>query len=145
MARAVRISRTGRLALRALGGLFFLVGLAGIVLPLLPTVVFWILAALCWARSAPDWHRRLTAHPRYGAPIAGFLDHGVVPRQAKGYALTAIVLSGAVSSLALAGPTWLLLSLWVVLAAVSVWILSRPEPDATLTTGRDRAARRREG
>ncbi len=122
------LGRAGQIALRVLGGVFFVAGLVGIVLPLVPTVAFWILAALCWTQSAPDWRRRLTEHPRYGAAIGGFLEQGVVPRQAKGYAVAAIGLSGLLSSLALAGSPGMLAALWTLLVSVSAWLVTRPEP-----------------
>lgn len=56
--RALR-ARTTTIALRVGGALFFAVGAVGIVVPLLPTVVFWILAVWCWSVSAPAWSERL--------------------------------------------------------------------------------------
>ncbi len=127
------LGRAGQIALRVLGGVFFVAGLVGIVLPLVPTVAFWILAALCWTQSAPDWRRRLTEHPRYGAAIGGFLEQGVVPRQAKGYAVATIALSGLLSSLMLASSPWVLAALWTLLVSVSIWLVTRPEPTAPET------------
>jgi hypothetical protein len=107
-----------------------MVGLAGVALPLLPTVVFWVLAALCWANSAPHWRRRLTAHPRYGAPIEEFLSGGTIPRRAKGYAVTGILFSGGLSSVALASFPRAVALLWALLAGVMGWLVTRPEPTA---------------
>jgi hypothetical protein len=56
-----------------------------------------------------------------------------VPRQAKGYAVAAIGLSGLLSSLALAGSPWLLAALWTLLVSVSVWLVTRPEAAASET------------
>jgi len=142
------LSRAGMIALRLLGVVFFLAGLAGIVLPLVPTVAFWILAALCWSRSAPGWRQRLTEHARYGAVIGAFLDHGVVPRTAKGYAVAAIHASGVLSSLALSDSAWALAVLWTVLALVSAWLVTRPEPTSARPTqppGRSLDTARAEG
>ncbi len=41
----------------ALGGVSFLLGTAGIVLPLLPTVPFYLLTAFCFAKGSTKFHQ----------------------------------------------------------------------------------------
>ena len=48
-----------RLAVLSCGYLFFAMGLIGAVLPVLPSTVFWILAAICFARSSPRMYQRI--------------------------------------------------------------------------------------
>lgn len=102
----------------ALGGL-------GILLPVLPTVPFLLLAAFCFARSNPAWERRLLDHPRWGPPIVEWRQRGAIGRSAKLAALTALVAS-AVLGLALLAFPWS----WIPAAAcafVGLWIWTRPE------------------
>jgi len=62
-----------RWCLMALGWLAFATGILGIVLPLLPTTPFMLLAAALFARSSPRFHRWLLAHPWFGPPIEDWL------------------------------------------------------------------------
>jgi uncharacterized protein len=49
-------------------------GVIGIPTPLLPTTPFLLLAAFCFARSSPRWHRWLLTHRLLGPYIHAFRD-----------------------------------------------------------------------
>ena len=59
-----------------LGWLSLVVGAIGIVVPLLPTVPFVILAAFLFARGSPALERRLLEHPRFGHHIVLWRTRG---------------------------------------------------------------------
>lgn len=112
-------------SLQLLGLLCFAIGTVGIVLPVLPTTIFWILAVYCFGKSSPELRERILSHPRLGATIRGFVDHGVIPRKAKQAALLGILGSFLLSALVL--PVVPLLLLLLLLTAVVAYIVSRPE------------------
>ena len=58
-------------------------GFIGMVLPLMPTTVFWIVAAACYSKSSPARFRRLIGRGRTGRVIKDFLDHGVISARGK--------------------------------------------------------------
>ena len=101
------------------------VGLAGAVLPVLPTVPFILLAAYAAARGSPRLHRRLLADPRFGPAIRDWRAHGAVSRRAKWLA-SASMAASALLLVALApraspfGITFM--------ALVALWLWRRPEP-----------------
>ncbi|MDF0534252.1 YbaN family protein [Shewanella sp. A32] len=54
----------------SLGIISLALGIAGIVLPLLPTVPFVLLSGYCFARSSPVLHRWLHKHPWFAQPLS---------------------------------------------------------------------------
>jgi uncharacterized protein len=105
-------------------GLFGL-GLVGIVVPVMPTTVFWILAALCFARSSPAMHRRILTWPGIGATVGLFLQHGAIGRRSKIVALGGI-LTGAVLLWLTSPGSAVLGAAGVVFAGSALFILTRP-------------------
>ncbi|MDJ0943245.1 MAG: YbaN family protein [Kiloniellales bacterium] len=102
-------------------------GIVGIFVPLLPTTPLVILAAFCFARSSQRLHGWLTQHPRFGPPIEAWRRHGAISRAGKQLSVLAMLVV-LLLSLALSVP-WEVLGIQaVVLAAVAVFILSRPLP-----------------
>ena len=75
-----------RLLFQLVGYVFFSVGFAGMLLPVLPTTIFWIVAAACFAKSAPGMYRRILAW--LGAAIEDYLERGLIGPRSKTVALT---------------------------------------------------------
>ena len=101
-------------------------GAAGIVLPLVPTTPFMLLAAFCFARSSPRFHDWLVNHPRFGPPIQDWRREGAISRPAKRLAVVAIAAAFLIS-LAIGVPTYALVVQAAVLTCVSLFILTRPD------------------
>lgn len=101
-------------------------GLIGVVLPLVPTTVFLILAAYAFARSSPRLHTWLVEHPRFGASIVNWQQHRSISRNAKWAAVSVMALSLGVSWFVGVGDLVLGLQA-LVLGTVAVFILSRPD------------------
>ena len=109
------------------GGTALVLGLAGIVLPLLPTTPFLLLAAFCFARASPRLEMWLVEHPRFGPPIRDWRAEGAISTRGKVAALLAIGVTFAIS-LALGLPGMVLLIQAAVLGAVVLFLLTRPTP-----------------
>lgn len=65
------------------GILAVILGVIGIVLPLLPTTPFILVAAFCFSRSSKTLHTYLVTHPVFGKLISDWENHGVIPLKAK--------------------------------------------------------------
>lgn len=118
--------RLGKSAWAALGYLNLALGLIGAVTPLLPTTVFILMAAACFARSHPQLEQRLLDHPRFGPAIRDWRTYRGMRRQTKRVALLAMALSFSIS-LALLGQLPLLQAMLAALwLGLSVWIWHLP-------------------
>jgi len=101
-------------------------GAVGIILPLLPTVPFLLLAALCFAKSSDATHNWLITHKTLGPPIQDWRQNGAIRKPAKIMATGCIIVAFSVSFL-LGISWWALILLAFVLLCVSIFIWSRPE------------------
>ena len=81
----------------ALGLLFLLLGGIGVVLPLLPTTPFVILAAACFARSSPRMHGWLLHSELFGPMLQDWENNKCVSRRVKRLALFMMVVVGGIS------------------------------------------------
>ncbi len=127
-------SRLGRIVYGLLGFVFLGLGIAGYVVPVLPGTVFILLAAWAFFRSNERMYRWVLTHPRFGPTIRDYRAGYGIRRRIKVYAITLIVISVGLSTLAIDG-TWLRVFL-VALAAVGVvFILTRPTTENVLNQG----------
>ena len=80
-------------------GIFF-VGLAGlgVVLPLLPTTPFLLVATACFAKSSPCFHQKLLNNKVFGPLITNWRETRSIPKKAKVIALLSVVLTMIYSS-----------------------------------------------
>ncbi|MEM8916190.1 MAG: YbaN family protein [Pseudomonadota bacterium] len=111
----------------ALGLVSLGIGLVGIVLPILPTTVFLLLAAYCFARGSERLHTWLIEHKRFGPPIEDWRREGAISRRAKRAAVIAIIAAFLVSVFAGFSAGVLAIQA-VILAAVTWFIVTRPAP-----------------
>lgn len=85
-----------RVVLIGAGWVAIALGILGVVLPLVPTTPFVLLAAACFARSSPRLHRRLL-ESRLGPLLVQWRERRSVPRGAKRKAYALVVVSFTVS------------------------------------------------
>jgi uncharacterized protein len=109
------------------GCLSLIAGAIGVVLPLLPTTPFLLLAAFCFARGSTRLHNWLISHPRLGPPIEQWRRHGAISRRGKGLAVIAMAVAFGIS-VVLAVPLYALWLQLAVLCLVALFILTRPNP-----------------
>lgn len=107
-------------------------GSIGVVLPLLPTVPFVILAAFCFARSSPRLEAWLLDHHFFGSHILNWRERRAITKRGKWSALVAFAVSVVVALIFVKMP-WNLIPVAAALIG-GTWIWTRNEPDAERDT-----------
>jgi uncharacterized protein len=101
------------------------VGLAvlGMLLPLMPTTVFLLAAAYCYARSSERFHTWLMNNRLFGSYISNYkAGNGISARQ-KAFTVITLWLSIGFSIWAISARFWATLLLLVIATAVTVHVL----------------------
>lgn len=114
-------------------------GTVGIIVPGLPSTVFFICAAWCFSKSSPRLERWLLNLPLVGSLVSDYRAGLGMPKKAKVMAVSSIVIACGLS-VAIGVETW-----WVrlIIAATGAfgiwWILAKvPTREATQTEERER-------
>ncbi|TGO03749.1 hypothetical protein PN36_00020 [Candidatus Thiomargarita nelsonii] len=86
-----------------LGWFFVLLGMIGIVLPVLPTTPFMIVALAFFAKSSPRFHQMLLNNRLFGGALKQWEDSKTVSRRSKYRALLLVFASFSISIMILHG------------------------------------------
>ena len=99
-----------------LGSLFFIVGLIGVLVPILPTTPFMILSAACFAESSPRFHKMLLNNRWFGEDLRRWECNRTMKRATKKRATGVIIITFTLSiSILWGNAIWQLLLLCTAL------------------------------
>jgi hypothetical protein len=115
-------TRGGRAVLLVLGHLCVALGVIGVFLPVMPTTVFLLGAAACYARASAGFYNRLLNNRVFGPIIADWRHYRAMSWEAKAYAI-GFVWVGIGISVVLVPLVWLRVVLLGVAVAVTGFLL----------------------
>ncbi len=103
-----------------------LLAIIGVVLPLLPTTPFVLLAAFCFSRSSSRFHAYLLNHRLFGPLISEWERYGVISLKVKLFSSSMMLVMVSYPIVFKSLPLWvdLLAAASVLLALLFIW--SRP-------------------
>ena len=118
--------------LKILGTVFLIIGGAGIILPILPTTPFLLLAAVCYARSSERWYNWLLYNRWFGSYIRNWHEGKGIPMRTKILSVVFLILTTGYSAVFVVPFFIGKVALILIAVCVSVHILSFPtlDPDA---------------
>ncbi|PSF07111.1 DUF454 domain-containing protein [Marinobacter fuscus] len=114
----------GRTGFRILAYISVAIAAVGVVLPLLPTTPFVILAAFFASKGSPAFAAWLEGHPTFGPAIEEWRLRRAIPRKAKVLSCSMMLISWLLLAW-LGFPVFVLATSGLCMAAVAVYILSR--------------------
>ncbi|MCL0034999.1 YbaN family protein [Dehalococcoidia bacterium] len=119
-------SRILRTCLMAAGIFFVALGTVGIFLPLLPTVKFFLLSAICFARSSERFHHWLLSNRWFGSHIKNYYEgRGISLRQKITVLSLKVLAAGYLGIFVLDHIVWRMILVLVVIG-ISIYILRLP-------------------
>jgi uncharacterized protein len=110
----------------SLGWISVVLGAIGIILPIMPTTPFLLVAVWAFSKSSPELAAKIRNHPRFGPYVRHWQDHGVIPTQAKVLAVMMMGAAGVYLVRFSNAPAWASYSASGVMAALAVYITTRP-------------------
>lgn len=118
---------------RTIAILALLLGVIGLLLPIMPTVPFLLVAAWAGGKGWPVLEQKLLAHPKYGPQIIAWRKYGVVKRQPK--VIASVMMGGSAIMLGFSpAPFAVKFAVIGIMATVAVWLWLRPEAEPTTAT-----------
>ena len=118
-----------RAAYLVAGFVFLAVAVLGVVLPVLPTTPFVLLAAACFARSSKRFHDWLLNHRSFGPLVREWREHRSIPYRTKLFAIAMMATTLGVSILFFVPKGWPQAALAVFGLVLAMWLYSVPSRD----------------
>jgi uncharacterized protein len=109
-----------------LGWLCLGLGSLGIVMPILPTTPFLLVAVWAFSRSSPELADKIRNHKTAGPFVRAWQDHGVIPPLGKILAVVMMSVMGGYLMLFSAAPLWAGTLACAAMVAIAVYVVSRP-------------------
>lgn len=121
-----RVALHRRWLMLGLGWTFFTLGLVGVLLPLVPTTPFMLLALWAFSIGSERFHRWLYHHRIFGPPLQRWGRERVIPLWAKALSVSSMIGSFLWAWLGTGAPWYGLLAMAAVMAAGVAYVFRFP-------------------
>lgn len=103
-----------------------ILGIIGVVLPIMPTMPFLLIASWCFTRSSPRFHHWLNNHRIFGPPLKQWEERKAISPFVKIFTVISITGGGLSFFMILHPPLWIFLPIIVILLLIAIYIVTRP-------------------
>ncbi len=102
------------------------VGAIGLILPVMPTVPFVLLAAFCFARGSKTVYNWLIHNKTFGPMIKDWQERGAISRKTK-WITTISLIAAVFLAIAIGAPTLVIIIEALIFLAILIFVWSRPD------------------
>lgn len=120
----IHSNKIARLLLIIAGWFFVTLGVIGIFLPVMPTTIFLIIAAACFARSSEKFYTWLINNKHFGRLIRDYHEHRGMPLRAKIIAILMLNIAIGYSALFAVSTLWVKILLFAIAIGVTIYLIS---------------------
>lgn len=104
------------------GSLFLILGIIGIIIPILPTTPFLLLAAACYLRSSQRFYSWLLNHKWFGVIIKNYYEEKGLPLKFKVFMIILLWVTISISIFFFIESFWIRILLFIIAVLVSFHI-----------------------
>ena len=117
-----------------MGVLALILGIVGVVLPVLPTTPFMIVAAAAFARSSAKFYNMVMSNRVFGPLVFRWRETHTIPKRVKVIAISLITLTIGSSAIFVVSDPWIRGLLVLCGVTLIIWMLRIPsEPASPIT------------
>ena len=106
------------------GTVFVAIGIIGIFVPLLPTTVFFLLAAYCYARSSKKFYDKLLNNKWFGSYIKNYREKKGISMRVKIISLLVLWITILYSGFVVSENIYVIIGLLIIAIGVSIHLLT---------------------
>lgn len=117
--------KIGRALFFVAGTIFLALGAIGVVLPILPTTPFLLLALACYCRSSERMTHWMLNNKYFGKYIRNYKEGKGIPLKTKLFAITTLWITISISAILILN-IWIALILFAVAIAVTIHLIRLP-------------------
>ena len=112
-----------KIILVSVGFISLFTGIAGIILPVLPTTPFLLLSAACFLRSSDRLYQWLINHKIFGAYIKNYLKYKAITKKTKIISISVLWIFISISVFLIIKLLWIRILLFIIAVCVTIHIL----------------------
>ena len=130
----IKENRLLRILWVTFGFLMVILGIIGALLPVIPGTIFFILAAVCFAKSSEKFYKMLIHNKWIGPHLQNYLEEKFIPIRTKIVAISFLWLSVTVSSIYFVSAFWERVPMFLFAIGMTIYLVMHRSKKAEVSS-----------